>query len=93
MYGVQSSKSFLVGHRHIEIIGSSKEWNKISNNISDRTYTQVRFGWLEDRLEAKLTPFMCFLLVKSVFKLNQNLYSLPINSLGQETKEILNQIG
>ena len=28
MYGVQSSKSFLVGHRHIEIIGSSKEWNK-----------------------------------------------------------------
>ena len=44
MYGVQSSKSFLVGHRHIEIIGSSKEWNKISNNISDRTYTKARFG-------------------------------------------------
>ena len=40
MYGVQSSKSFLVGHRHIEIIGSSKERNKISNNISDRTYKQ-----------------------------------------------------
>ena len=36
---------------------------------------------------------MCLLLVKSVFKLNQNLYSLPINSLGQETKEILYQIG
>ena len=33
----------------IEIIGSGKEWNKISNNISDRTYTKVRFGWLEDR--------------------------------------------
>ena len=40
MYGVQSSKSFLVGHRHVEIIGSSKERNKISNNISDRTYNQ-----------------------------------------------------
>ena len=36
---------------------------------------------------------MCLLLVKSVLKLNQNFHSLPINSLGQETKEILNQIG
>ena len=41
MYGVQSSKSFLVGHRHIEIIGSSKERNKISNNISDKKYKQM----------------------------------------------------
>ena len=40
MYSVQSSKSFLLGHRHVEIIGSSKERNKISDNISDRTYKQ-----------------------------------------------------
>ena len=45
------------------------------------------------REEAKLTPYMCLLLVNSVLKLNQNLHSLPINSLGPETKEILNQIG
>ena len=48
MYGVQSSKSFLVGHRHVEIIGSSKERNKISNNISDRTYKQGQI-WLVRR--------------------------------------------
>ena len=48
MYGVQSSKSFLVGHRHIEIIGSSKERNKISNNISDKTYEQGQI-WLVRR--------------------------------------------
>ena len=48
VYGVQSSKSFLVGHRHIEIIGSSKERNKISNNISDRTYKQGQI-WLVRR--------------------------------------------
>ena len=48
MYGVQSSKSFLVGHRHVEIIGSSKERNKISNNISDRRYKQGQI-WLVRR--------------------------------------------
>ena len=48
MYSVQSSKSFLVGHRHVEIIGSSKERNKISNNISDRTYKQGQI-WLVRR--------------------------------------------
>ena len=46
MYGVQSSKSFLVGHRHVEIIGSSKERNKNSNNISDRTYKQGQ-SWFD----------------------------------------------
>ena len=45
MYSVQSSKSFLVGHRHVEIIGSSKERNKNSDNISDRTYKQGQI-WL-----------------------------------------------
>ena len=47
MYGVQSSKSFLVGHHHVEIIGSSsKERNKNSNNISDRTYKQGQ-SWFD----------------------------------------------
>ena len=40
MYSAQSSKSFLVGHRHVEIIGSGKERNEILGNISDRTYKQ-----------------------------------------------------
>ena len=48
MYGVQSSKSFLVGRRHVEIIGSSKERNKISNNISDKRYKQRQI-WLVRR--------------------------------------------
>ena len=43
MYGVQSSKSFL-----IEIIGSSKERKKISNDISDKTYEQGQI-WLVRR--------------------------------------------
>ena len=43
MYSVQSSKSFLVGYRHVEIIGSSKERNKISDDISDRTYKHSNF--------------------------------------------------
>ena len=47
MYGVQSFKSFLVGHHHVEIIGSSsKERNKNSNNISDRTYKQGQ-SWFD----------------------------------------------
>ena len=45
MYSVQSSKSFLVGHRHVEIIGSNKERNKISDNIGDKTYKQGQI-WL-----------------------------------------------
>ena len=46
MYGVQSSKSFLVGHHHVEIIGSSKERNQNSNNISDRPYQQGQ-SWFD----------------------------------------------
>ena len=47
MYGVQSFKGFLVGHHHVEIIGSSsKERNKNSNNISDRTYKQGQ-SWFD----------------------------------------------
>ena len=57
------------------------------------TKTKMRAPHEYLRGEAKLTPYVCLLLVKSVLKLNQNLHSLPINSLGQETKEILNQIG
>ena len=45
MYSVQSSKSFLVGHRHVEIITSGKERNEILDNISDRTYKQGQI-WL-----------------------------------------------
>ena len=48
MYSVQSSKSFLVGHRHVEVIGSSKERNKISDNISDTAYKQGQI-WLVRR--------------------------------------------
>ena len=48
MYSVQSSKSFLVGHRHVEIIGSSKERNKTSDNIGDKTYKQGQI-WLVRR--------------------------------------------
>ena len=57
------------------------------------TKTKMRAPHEYLRGEAKLTPYVCLLLVKSVLKLNQNLHSLPINSLVQETKEILNQIG
>ena len=56
MYGVQSSKSFLVGHRHVEIIGSSKERNKISNNISDRTYKQGQIKNLKKKIKNFLFP-------------------------------------
>ena len=63
MYSVQSSKSFLVGHRHIEIIDSSKERNKISDNISDRTYKQVQI-WLVNCLNC----FQQFYLLISYFE-------------------------
>ena len=63
MYSVQSSKSFLVGHRHIEIIGSSKERNKISDNISDRTYKQGQI-WLVNCLNC----FQQFYLLISYFE-------------------------
>ena len=48
MYSVKNSKSFLVGHRHVEIIGSSKERNKISDSIGDKTYEQGQI-WLVRR--------------------------------------------
>ena len=49
VYSVQSSKSFLVGHRHVEIIGSSKERNKSQIISVIEHNSKVRFGWLEDR--------------------------------------------
>ena len=91
MYSVQSSKSFLVGHRHVEVIGSSKERNeknKISDNISDRTYSKVRFGWLEDRTSVNTccqglnACSECFEFAFQYFTLNtRQKFLLPIGSI------------
>ena len=51
VYSLQSSESFLVGHRHVQISGSSREEvaSQIITVIENISKVTIRFDWLEDR--------------------------------------------